>query len=270
VLKTSTGDPLSFNNALSICPSITAAGSNSFGIAVADASTGAIAFGSSPFGQAGAGGAPPGYSWTVIATGQSNVTKVVVGSSEVFWQSSTAIRRVSIGGGQVQTVNTGDTLLAVESGTVYVQNLGDATYTLKRIAPNGTTTELAYNDASFAPGFTFDANHFYWTEGSGMNGTTHRLRRVAKAGGTPSTFHSSQSAKYESPLTDGSYVWWRQVNLADGSARLRRKNLSNDHYVDIPFPTPGFSAMRLMPDFIYVTGLLATNPDSNGLGHTAR
>jgi hypothetical protein len=136
---------------------------------------------------------------------------------------------------------------------------------------SGHRTLIASNSTSFEPGFTMDDTHLYWTQGSGVNGTVHRLRRVAKTGGTPADYiPSSTTAQFLSPLSDASNLWWQQKDLTNGTYRLRRRNHVSGNYSSINFPLPGTPKMLLRPDDIYLMGVVSTNPNRDGYGRTNR
>jgi hypothetical protein len=98
--------------------------------------------------------------------------------------------------------------------------------------------------------------------------------RVARSGGTVSEYLSHATDVLYNPLTNGSHLWWRQGPkvLSDGTARLRRKNLSNNNVVSVDFPVVINNAkMRLgSNNYIYITGFMSMNPDRYGLVRTTQ
>jgi hypothetical protein len=269
LLRTRTGARIT-TTALPNCPNVTAAASDG-GVFVADSANRTIW----EYGPQLVGGSGPGEGdymrWAVATTPGNDIKKVLLNSTHIYWQDSAGIHRVGRGGGTSQLLASSGSLLGIDGSVLYTQTVSGGNFSLNSVpVTGGTQTSLRVHTMSFAPGFSFDANHFYWTEGTGVSGTLHRVRRLTKSGATLSTHTSSTTAMYQLPRTDGSFLWFRQQTISTGAAVIRRSNLSNGNNVTANFPMAYLDEMHVMPDWIYVAGRVSTSEKRWTLLRTSR
>jgi len=216
------------------------------------------------------------YTWTeLLPNDHSVIVGAFVNSSKVYFNTFAGeVYSYDIATGSRFLVTQGSTkalIGAEDPNTLYTQTQTSAGYHLERqSASGGAPTRLATHSTPFLD-LVFDTNHFYFREAQAN--ARQKIMRVAKSGGTASEYLSHATDTLYSPLTNGSYLWWRQGPkvLTDGTARLRRKNLSNGNLVSVDFPTLALHEMRLgSSNNIYITGLVSTNPDRYGLVRTAQ
>ena len=288
VVLTTTGEVLP-TQPLPTCARIDAAASSNFDVVVADSSgrtiyslapsnDGMTAGSGAPApigGSGGAGGSGGGSdAWNpIVVTQGGSITNLLFRTDYVFWKDSTGLYRASSSGGAPSMLKgTEYTPLGIEASTLYVQHKSSgSTYSLRSMpVSGGGTTTLLSQSVAFEPGFTFDANKFYWTEGSGVSGTTHRLRSLTKSGSSLSTVRSSTTERYQVPLSDSSALWWTEVTISTGAVRFRRRSHSNGSVVSVSLPVLAISAMTLTPSAIYVAGLVDGSPDPYVLARTQR
>lgn len=247
--------------ALPGCPNITAADSQSaYSVTVADR-TGNKIYQLKV--QTDASGNPV-YSWFVLkdtSAWNASVWRMITASSLLWVYTPPSFRVLddwtgyTYGGGSF----TGD-MLAADVSVIY-RNVfaSDGMWELQKVDGGNSVVVLARSATSFAPGFSFDSDYFYWIE----TGSTNKLHRLPKAGGSISTVRSSSTVIYHAPVSNGSMMYWLEQTVSDGSMKIRRQNLSNGNIVSTNFPFTWFDArpqnqLRLLNDAIYFTPYLGS------------
>jgi len=175
-------------------------------------------------------------SWSeVTSTPGINISKLMIGTSTIYWQDSTGIYMAPrTGGGPRTTLSTAANtyLLGVDYGDAYLQAKVGTQYELRKVVgPNLSVTTLRTQSDPYAS-LSFDENNFYWVENLG----THRLRQMTKSGSSISTVHSSIEVFYLFPKANNGLLYWIELDGSTHVSNLRRKNLSNGNHVTVTLP----------------------------------
>ena len=205
--------------------------------------------------EGGTAGHPPA-TWSAFATGATAVTKLLLGSSHLYWQGGGSIYRAAVSGGTSTRVVISRTLLAVDGSTLYVERSeGNGSYTLGSVpAAGGTETVLYTRTGSFAPTFSLDANNLYWAEGDPAGGL-QRLVKRPKSSSTPEELERSVQFRYESPVSNGTSLYWREKFFDASTSKVQRRSLATGAKSEASFFLQSLNQMIVTSTGVYVVGL---------------
>ena len=264
VIRTVTGAPVSFTNALPDCQDIGATGSGptTMVLYTHNASVGNrtwISTGPNAQGR---------YTWTQLPANVAGgfLVSIFVTSSKVYYSNLAGeVWAYDIASGTRAIIAQSETkwlLGLLDSSNVLTQSEeDDGEFQMeKQPIAGGAPNVLTTHSTPFLD-LTFDTNHFYFTQAD-TNGKVN-IMRVPRSGGQVSVYLSNATESVLNPLTNGSALWWKQ------GSKIRRKNLSNGNIVSATFPALSLHRMILgSSNRIYVTGQVAANPTRYGLVYT--
>ena len=194
------------------------------GIAVDSTSVYWINFGTSELTKA----ALTGGSTTVLASNQTTGGSIVVSGGNLFWPGGSGIMKMSVAGGDVTTIATGQTYrLAVDATNVYWTTQGPVTAdgAIMKVSQQGGTPTTLVSGRTGPAGIAVDATNVYWTEWVDSGS----VMKIPLNGGSPVALAGFTDHNLPHLLaTDGEYVYWtasdgvRKTPTAGGETQLIR------------------------------------------------
>jgi len=195
--------------------------------------------------------------WLKLAE-PTRLTRLVASATDVYFEGRRGVERVSRKGGTPVEVARGRRLLAIDGDWLYVTYDGpdggtpdDGAPDLRRWSLLGQPEKTLIADGPTIGEVTIDSTHLYFVDSSGGES---RIRRLPKSGGAVTTVKSAVASRtYDSPVSNGSALYWRQVNTIDGTSTIVRMNLANGNHVSQPFPLL-LREMSLRSSGVYAIG----------------